>query len=164
MGATVDITLLINFFYCLLTFVSLIACPSQDEALRVVHEPVGDLYGRSDGVEHPSPVSEGQLCGQKVRLLTVAAVPYLLLKERNQSLKNLRLAEDIVEKSSINDALGCCSLFTPGFLFHYPYRFSIHLRASVSLTFPRYRWVVERLACLRITLLTISMGVPALAA
>ena len=31
---------------------------------------------------------------------------------------------------------------------HYPYKFSIHLTASMSLTFPRYRWVVERLACL----------------
>lgn len=32
------------------------------------------------------------------------------------------------------------------------------------LTFPRYRCVVDRLACRRMTLLTISMGVPALLA
>ena len=51
-------------------------------------------------------------------------------------------------------------ILTP-FIFDYPERFSIHLMASMSLTFPRYRCVVvERLACLRITLLTISIGVP----
>lgn len=47
---------------------------------------------------------------------------------------------------------------------HYPYKFSIHLTGSTSLTFPRYRWVVERLACLRMTLLTISTGTPDLEA
>ena len=45
-----------------------------------------------------------------------------------------------------------------------PYKFSIHLTASTSLTFPRYLWVVERLACLRMTLLTISTGIPDLEA
>lgn len=32
---------------------------------------------------------------------------------------------------------------------------------SVSLTFPRYRCVADKLACLRMILLTISSGVPA---
>ena len=41
-----------------------------------------------------------------------------------------------------------------------PYKFSTHLTASTSLTFPRYLWVVERLACLKMTLLTISTGTP----
>ena len=44
------------------------------------------------------------------------------------------------------------------------YKFSIHLTAFRSLTFPRYLWVVERLACLRMTLLTISTGTPDLEA
>jgi len=35
---------------------------------------------------------------------------------------------------------------------------STHLLASSSLTLPRYRWVVERLAWRRITLLTIFTG------
>lgn len=47
---------------------------------------------------------------------------------------------------------------------HQPYKFSIHLTASTSLTFPRYLLVVERLACLRMTLLTISTGTPDLEA
>jgi hypothetical protein len=34
-----------------------------------------------------------------------------------------------------------------------PYKFSTHLTPSISLTFPRYLCVVERFACLRITLL-----------
>ena len=42
----------------------------------------------------------------------------------------------------------------------YPYRFSIHLIASISLTLPRYRCVVDRFAWRKITLLTISIGVP----
>jgi hypothetical protein len=33
-----------------------------------------------------------------------------------------------------------------------------------ALVFPRYLWVVERLACLRMTLLTISTGTPDLEA
>ena len=41
----------------------------------------------------------------------------------------------------------------------YPWRLSIHLMASVSLTFPRYLWVVCRLACRNIIFDTISMGV-----
>jgi len=44
--------------------------------------------------------------------------------------------------------------------YDHPYRFSIHLVASESLIFPRYRCVVERFECRRITLLTISMGTP----
>ena len=42
---------------------SSIACPSQDEDLRVVHEPVGYGCGHSNssGVEDLSPVSEGQV-------------------------------------------------------------------------------------------------------
>ena len=47
---------------------------------------------------------------------------------------------------------------------HQPYKFSIHLTASTSLTLPRYRWVVERFACLKMTLLTISTGTPDLEA
>ena len=47
---------------------------------------------------------------------------------------------------------------------HQPYKFSIHLTASISLTFPRYLWVVERFACLRMTLLTISTWTPDLEA
>jgi hypothetical protein len=41
---------------------------------------------------------------------------------------------------------------------HQAYKFSIHFTASASLTFPRYLWAVERFACLRMTLLTISTG------
>ena len=48
----------------------------------------------------------------------------------------------------------------PDFVFSYAYTFSIHLNASTSLTFPKYLWVVDRFACRRIILLTISMGVP----
>ncbi len=47
---------------------------------------------------------------------------------------------------------------------HQPYKFSIHLSASPSLTFPRCHRVVERLACLRMTWLTISTGTPDLEA
>ena len=38
--------------------------------------------------------------------------------------------------------------------------FSIHLIASVSLTFPKYRCVIVRFECLKIILLTISIGTP----
>jgi len=41
-----------------------------------------------------------------------------------------------------------------------PYKVSIHLMASLSETLPRYLCVVERSACLRSTLLTISIGTP----
>jgi hypothetical protein len=47
---------------------------------------------------------------------------------------------------------------------HQPDKFSIHRTASTSLTFPRHLWVVERLAGLRMTLLTISTGTPDLEA
>jgi hypothetical protein len=49
-------------------------------------------------------------------------------------------------------------------VYFYLWIFSIHLMASVSLTLPRYLWVVDMLACLKITLLTISRGAPALEA
>ena len=42
---------------------SAIASPSQDEDLRVVHEPVGDRCGHSGRVKHLSPVSKGQIRG-----------------------------------------------------------------------------------------------------
>ena len=42
----------------------------------------------------------------------------------------------------------------------YAYRFSIHLIASMSVTVPKYRWVVAKWACRMMTLLTISIGVP----
>lgn len=49
--------------------------------------------------------------------------------------------------------------FTPIFS-RYPCSLSIHLIASISLTLPKYLWVVARLACLKIILLIISRGVP----
>src|SRR6056297_698906 len=70
--------------------------------------------------------------------------------------------------------LGGCSLINakalpgayvscPGYIAQLK-MFSIHRLASVSLTLPRYLWVVERLACRRIILLTISIGAPDLLA
>ncbi len=56
---------------------SSIACPSQDDELRVVHQPVGDRCGHSGGVEDLSPVSEGQVGGQQGRPLLVPCADYL---------------------------------------------------------------------------------------
>jgi len=42
----------------------------------------------------------------------------------------------------------------------YPYRVSIHLVGPKSLNFPRYLCVVDKSACRRMTLPTISSGVP----
>jgi hypothetical protein len=42
----------------------------------------------------------------------------------------------------------------------YDEREPIHLIASESFTLPRYLCVVDKSACRRITLLTISIGVP----
>jgi hypothetical protein len=44
--------------------------------------------------------------------------------------------------------------------FIYPYKLSIHLIASTSLTFPKYLSVVDRFECRRMILETISMGTP----
>ena len=42
---------------------SAITGPSQDQDLRVVHEPVGDRGGHRGRVKHLSPVSKGQVRG-----------------------------------------------------------------------------------------------------
>ena len=49
---------------------------------------------------------------------------------------------------------------SPWIRIGYAYRLSIHLMNSMSLTFTRYRWVTAKLACLKITVETISTGTP----
>jgi len=49
----------------LLRLLSSITFPSKDKDLRVVNEPVSDRCGHRGGVEHLSPLSEGQVGSQQ---------------------------------------------------------------------------------------------------
>ena len=65
----------------------------------------------------------------------------------------------LIDAKALPGAYASC----PGYIAQLK-MFSIHRLGSVSLTLPKYLWVVERLACRRIILLTISMGAPDLLA
>ena len=61
-GALVSFYSIQVFLFCF----SSIATSSKDKDLRVVNEAVGNRSGHSGGVEHLSPVSEGQVrCNQR---------------------------------------------------------------------------------------------------
>ena len=113
-----------------------------------------------EGKGHNPPDLPGSyffsLSGRSIRKST-----QLSLSLKNQTSKSSRVPNLMFRIAWYGGGTCQCSL--PTNLDH-PYRFSIHLAVSESLIFPRYRCVVERFECRRITLLTISMGTPDLEA
>jgi hypothetical protein len=90
---------------------------------------------------------------------------YLFKRRLLLSLETYQAAENFPYSENIDTfKMGEAILDPAQMVVDQPYKFSTHLTASTSLTFPRYLWVVERLACLKMTLLTISKGTPDLEA